>query len=75
MNLKSYIAPIALAVLTVIIGFYLLLGSSPASTRAHSEVSTLDAEVLRYFSAKAEQYAKEDAEANSAKPVKKADQI
>ena len=75
MNLKSYIAPIALAVFTVIAGFYLLLGSSPASTRAHSEVSTLDAEVLRYFSAKAEQYAKEDAEANSAKPVKKADQI
>jgi len=75
MNLKSYIAPIALAVLTVIIGFYLLLGSSPASTRAHSEVSTLDAEVLRYFSAKADQYAKEDAEANSTKPAKKADQI
>ena len=75
MNLKSYIAPIALAVLTVIIGFYLLLGSSPASTRAHSEVSTLDAEVLRYFSAKADQYAKEDAEAHSAKPAKKADQI
>ena len=75
MNLKSYIAPIALAVLTVIIGFYLLLGSGPANTRAHSEVSTLDAEVLRYFSAKADQYAKEDAEANSAKPAKKADQI
>ena len=75
MNLKSYIAPIALAVFTVIAGFYLLLGSSPASTRAHSEVSTLDAEVLRYFSAKADQYAKEDAEANSAKPAKKAGQI
>jgi hypothetical protein len=75
MNLKSYIAPTALAVLTVLAGFYLLLGSSPANTRSHSEVSTLDAEVLRYFSAKAEQYAKEDAEANSAKPVKKADQI
>ncbi|WP_353428240.1 hypothetical protein NHB34_03390 [Polynucleobacter sp. MWH-UH19D] len=75
MNLKSYIAPTALAVFTAIAGFYLLMGSSPANTRSHSEVSTLDAEVLRYFSAKAEQYAKEDAEANSAKPVKKADQI
>jgi len=35
----------------------------------------LDAEVLRYFSAKADQYAKEDAEANSVKSAKKADQI
>ena len=75
MNIKSYIAPTVLAVLTVIAGFYLLLGSSPASTRSHSEVSALDAEVLRYFSAKAEQYAKEDAENNNAKSVKKADRI
>ena len=75
MNLKSYIAPITLALFTMIVGFYLLLGSSPANTRSHSEVSTLDAEVLRYFSAKADQYAKEDAEANSVKSAKKADQI
>jgi hypothetical protein len=75
MNLKSYIAPITLALFTVIVGFYLLLGSSPANTRSHSEVSTLDAEVLRYFSAKADQYAKEDAEANSVKSAKKAGQI
>ena len=75
MNFRSYIAPTTLAVLAVIVGFYLLLGSSPANTRSHSEVSALDAEVLQYFSAKADQYAREDAEANSAKPVKKADQI
>ncbi|QKM64344.1 hypothetical protein DCO17_03280 [Polynucleobacter tropicus] len=75
MNLKSYIAPIALAVFTAIIGFYLLLGSSPANTRSHSEGGALDAEVLRYFSAKADQYAKEDAEANSGKSAKKAGQI
>jgi hypothetical protein len=75
MNLKSYIAPITLALFTVIVGFYLLLGSSPANTRSHSEVSTLDAEVLRYFSAKADQYAREDAEANSVKSAKKAGQI
>ena len=71
MNLKSYIAPITLALFTMIVGFYLLLGSSPVNTRSHSEVSTLDAEVLRYFSDKADQYAKEDAEATASSRPKK----
>lgn len=75
MNLKRYTAPMALAILTVIAGALFLGSSPPVSTQSPSEVSALDADVLRYFSAKAEQYAKEDAEANSAKSVKKADRI
>ena len=75
MNLKRYIAPMALAILTVIAGALFLGSSPPVSTQSPSEVSALDAEVLRYFSAKAEQYAKEDAENNNAKSVKKADRI
>ena len=65
----------ALAILTVIAGALFLGSSPPVSTQSPSEVSALDADVLRYFSAKAEQYAKEDAENNNAKSVKKADRI
>ena len=65
----------ALAILTVI-GGALFLGSSPlVSTQSPSEVSALDADVLRYFSVKADQWAKEGAGANGAKPAQKADQI
>ena len=75
MNLKSYIAPVALTSFTVVAGFYLLLGPSPVNNGPSSEVSAIDADVMRYFSLKADQHAKEAAEANGAKPSKKADQI
>lgn len=75
MNLKSYIAPVALTSFTVVVGFYLLLGPSPVSNSSSSEISTLDTEVMRYFSVKADQHAKEAAEASGAQPSKKADQI
>jgi hypothetical protein len=75
MNLKSYIAPVALTMLTVATGFYLLLGPSPVNNGPSTEVGALDTEVMRYFSVKADQYAKEAAEANGVQSSKKADQI
>ena len=75
MNLKRYIAPTALAILTIIAGALFLGSSPPASTQSPSEVGALDADVLRYFSAKADQWVKEGAGANSTKPTQKADQI
>jgi hypothetical protein len=75
MNLKSYIAPITLAFFTLAVGLYLLLVPSPSIKKPTPEISVLDADVLQYFSIKAEQYAKESAEGAVPQPSKKAGQI
>jgi hypothetical protein len=73
MNLKGYVAPIALAFFTLAVGFYLLLGPSPSIDESTPEISsTLDADVLKYFSFKAEQYAKEGAKDAVSQPSQKA---
>ena len=76
MNLKSYMAPIALAFFTLAVGFYLLLGPSPSIDESTPEISSpLDADVLKNFSIKAEQYAKESAGDVVSQPSKKAGHI
>ena len=75
MNLKSYIAPTALAFFTLAAGIYLLVGSGPSNNKPAQESSALDPEVMQYFSVKAEQYAKENAEGASSQPSKKAGNI
>ena len=57
------------------IGLYFLLGLIAPNNQQASEISALEADVLQYFSLKADQYAKENAERSSTQPTRKADQI
>jgi hypothetical protein len=57
------------------IGLYFLLGLIAPNNQPASEISTLEADVLQYFSLKADQYAKENAEPSSAQSTHKAGQI
>jgi hypothetical protein len=75
MNLKAYLAPLVFAVLTLVVTLLFILRMTPSSDHPTSEVSTLDAEVLQYFSATAEKYAKESVEPLNPQSPQKADQI
>ena len=75
MNLRSYIAPIVLTVVTLILGFYLLLRSTPVINSVDPESAALDADVMQYFSVIADQYSKEGAETRSAQSNKMTEQI
>ncbi len=75
MKLKSYTAPIALIIIALTVGVCLLLGPSPKNIQPDAEVSGLDPSILQYFSAKAEQYASENAENSRSESSKKSDQI
>ena len=66
MNLRSYIAPIVLTVVTLILGFYLLLRSTPVINSVDPGSASIDADILKYFSVIADQYSKEGAETRSA---------
>jgi hypothetical protein len=52
-----------------------LLGLISPNKQPAYEISTLEADVLQYFSLKADQYAKENAESSSTQSTHKADQI
>jgi hypothetical protein len=75
MNLRSYIAPIVLTVLTLILGFYLLLRSTPVINSVNPESAAIDADVLQYFSVIADQYSKEGTKIRSTQSNKMAEQI
>jgi hypothetical protein len=57
------------------VGLHFLLGLIPPNKQPAYEISTLEADVLQYFSLKADQYAKENAESSSTQSTHKADQI
>lgn len=75
MRLKSYLMPIVTACAIFGIGLYFLLGLIAPNNQPASEISTLDADVLQYFSLKADQYAKENAERSSTQSNQKAGQL
>jgi len=75
MRLKSYLMPIVTACAIFGIGLYFLLGLISPNNQPAYEVSTLEADVLQYFSLKADQYAKENAERSSTQSNQKAGQI
>jgi hypothetical protein len=56
-------------------GLYFLLGLISPNNQPASEMTTLEADVLQYFSLKADQYAKENAERSSTQSNQKAGQI
>lgn len=75
-QLKSWLGPLGLALLSALFGFYLLLGPAPRNHFVDAESSSLDAELLQYFTILAENYAKEGAENTArAHATKKADPI
>jgi hypothetical protein len=67
--------PIFTACAILGLGLYFLLGLISPNKQPASEISSLEADVLQYFSLKADQYAKENAERSSTQPTRKADQI
>ena len=67
--------PIFTACAILGLGLYFLLGLISPNKQPASEISALEADVLQYFSLKADQYAKENAERSSTQPTRKADQI
>ena len=75
MRLKSYLMPIFTAFAIFGIGLYFLLGLIAPNNQPASEISTLEADVLQYFSLKADQYAKENVEGSSTQSNQKAGQI
>jgi len=74
-RLKSYLMPIFTACAIFGMGLYFLLGLIAPNNQQASEISTLEADVLQYFSLKADQYAKENAEGSSTQSNQKAGQI
>jgi hypothetical protein len=75
MRLKSYLVPIFTACAILAVGLYFLLGLIPPNKQPASEISSIEADVLQFFSLKADQYAKENAEPSSAQSTHKAGQI
>ena len=75
MRLKSYLMPIFTACAILGAGLYFLLGLIPPNKQPGSEISTIEADVLQYFSLKADQYARENAERSSTQSTHKAGQI
>jgi hypothetical protein len=57
------------------VGLYFLLGLIPTNKQTASEISSIEADVLQFFSVKADQYAKENAEPSSTQSTHKAGQI
>lgn len=75
-QLKSWLAPLALAFFSAVLGFYLLLGPTPRDHSVETESTQLDAELLQYLTIQAENYAKENAEnSTGTQTIKKADPI
>ena len=65
---KGWAAPLAFAVFTMLVGFYLLLGLPPKNNSVDAIAGVLDAELLQYFTVQAEYYAKEGSENPRAQP-------
>jgi hypothetical protein len=59
-RISAWLAPTTLALLSLIAGFYLLLGPTPKNNLAETEINALDTDLLEYFTAQAEKYAKEE---------------
>ena len=75
-QLKSWLAPLALALFSTVFGFYLLLGPTPRNHSVETESTQLDAELLQYLTIQAENYAKENTEnSTGTQTIKKADPI
>lgn len=75
-QLKSWLAPLALALFSAVFGFYLMLGPTPRNHSVETESTQLDAELLQYLTIQAENYAKENAEnSTGTQTIKKADPI
>lgn len=75
-QLRSWLAPFALALFSAVFGFYLLLGPTPRNHSVETESTQLDAELLQYLTIQAENYAKENAEnSTGTQTIKKADPI
>lgn len=75
-QLRSWLAPFALALFSAVFGFYLLLGPTPRNHSVETESTQLDAELLQYLTIQAENYAKENTEnSTGTQTIKKADPI
>ena len=74
-RIRAWLAPTALALLSSIAGFYLLLGPAPKNNPAETEINTLDSDLLEYFTAQAEKYAKEESGRSGANSFKKTDRM
>lgn len=75
MKLKNWVAPIALAIFSMLVSGYLLLGSAPKNNSVDANANVLDADLLQYFTVQAENYAKEGAEKPQVQSFKKVDPI
>jgi hypothetical protein len=61
LRIKTWLAPTALALFSLMAGFYLLLGPAPKNNPVDTEIGALDVGLLEYFTAQAEKFAKEEA--------------
>lgn len=68
MRTKGWLAPLAFALFSMLVGFYLLLGLPPKNNSVDAKAGVLDAELLQYFTVLAEYYAREGVERPRAQP-------
>jgi len=75
LQIKTWVSPTALTLISIIAGAYLLFGQEPNHNFVDNGAIEIDAEMLEYFKIQAEKYAKEGSESSATQPSKQSDQI